>query len=125
MDGGEGAGAGTLLGLRGPAAVAAFGAGEDAAGGDDEDVSVGEFFFEFAGEAVWVDVLVGGEALWKWEGDGLPLLRAMPARESWDGDEDDDGLPAVADLDLQEESWCQRACCPVPTASSGCVSIGR
>jgi hypothetical protein len=31
---------------------------------------------------------------------GLPLLRAVPADQEWDGDEDDNGLPAVADLDL-------------------------
>ena len=53
MDGGQGAGAGALLGLRGAAAVAAFGAGEDAAGGYDEDVAVGELLFKLAGEA-WV-----------------------------------------------------------------------
>ena len=52
VDGRQRAGARTLLRLRGAAAVAALGAGQDAAGGDDEDVAVGELLFEFTGEAV-------------------------------------------------------------------------
>lgn len=51
MDGSECARTRTLLGLRGAAAVGALRAGEDAAGGDEEDVAVGEFLFELAGEA--------------------------------------------------------------------------
>lgn len=47
MHGGEGPGAGTLLGLRGTGAVGTFRAWEDAPGGEDEDVAVGEFLFEF------------------------------------------------------------------------------
>jgi hypothetical protein len=42
----------TLLSLRCPAAVAALWAREDAAGGDDENVTVGELLLELAGEAV-------------------------------------------------------------------------
>ena len=53
MDSGEGARARALLGLRCAAAVAAFGAREDAARGDDQDVAVAEFLLEFAGEAGW------------------------------------------------------------------------
>jgi hypothetical protein len=30
----------------------------------------------------------------------IPLLRAMPALKQWHRHEDDDGLPAVPDLDL-------------------------
>ena len=30
----------------------------------------------------------------------IPLLGAVPALEQWHRDEDDDGLPAVPDLDL-------------------------
>lgn len=53
--------------------------------------------------------------------DDLPLLRAMPAWECWHRHEDDDCFPAMPDLDLCEESWCQHViCCPVPTASSDC-----
>ena len=51
MDGCEGARAWTLLGLRCAAAVAAFGARQDAARGDDQDVAVGELLLELAGEA--------------------------------------------------------------------------
>ena len=39
----------TFLRLRGARAVGAFGAGEDASGGEEEDVAVGELFFELAG----------------------------------------------------------------------------
>lgn len=38
-----------FLGLRGARAVGTFGAREDAPGGEDEDVAVGELLFEFAG----------------------------------------------------------------------------
>ena len=41
----------TLLRLRCAAAVAALWARQDAAGGDDEDVAVGELLLELAGEA--------------------------------------------------------------------------
>lgn len=51
VDGGECAGSWTLLSLRCAAAVAALGAGENAARGDDEDVAVGELLLELAGEA--------------------------------------------------------------------------
>ncbi len=38
-----------LLGLRGAGAVGAFGTGKNAAGGEEEDVPVGELLFEFTG----------------------------------------------------------------------------
>jgi hypothetical protein len=50
VDCGEGAAAGALLGLRSTAAVGAFGAGQDTAGGEEDDLAVGEFLLEFAGE---------------------------------------------------------------------------
>ena len=56
VDGSERAGAGALLRLRRAAPVAAFWAWQDAAGGDDQDVAVGEFLLEFAGEAGEVGV---------------------------------------------------------------------
>lgn len=49
VHGGEGAAARTLLGLVGAAAVGSLGAGENAAGGDEEDVAVGELLLELAG----------------------------------------------------------------------------
>ena len=50
VDGGEGPGDGTLLGLGGTAAVAALGAGQNAAGSDDQHVAVGELLLELTGE---------------------------------------------------------------------------
>lgn len=61
VDGSERAAAWALLCLRGAAAVAALGARQDAARGDDDDVAVGELLLELTSEA-W-DVLVVAEAL--------------------------------------------------------------
>lgn len=52
MDRCQRAGMGTFLLLGGARAVGAAGAGEDPAGGEEDYVAVGEFFFELAGEAV-------------------------------------------------------------------------
>ena len=48
MHGGQGAAVRAFLGLRGAGAVRTFGAGQDAARGEEEDVAVGELLFEFA-----------------------------------------------------------------------------
>ena len=53
----ECAGSRTLLSLRCAAAVAALWAWQDAAGGDDQDVAVGELLLELAGEAISPSVL--------------------------------------------------------------------
>ena len=82
MDGGQGSRARALLGLIRAAAVGALGAREDAAGGEDEDVTIREFLFELARQA---------------------LLDFVEAREERDGDEDDDCFLAVADFDLRRE----------------------
>ena len=50
MDSGESPGLGALLGLRGARAVGALGAGENAAGGNDQDVAVRELLLELTGE---------------------------------------------------------------------------
>jgi len=42
MDGGQCSRTGSLLGERGAGSVAALGTGENAAGGEDQDVTVGE-----------------------------------------------------------------------------------
>jgi hypothetical protein len=56
---------------------------------------------------------------------GQALLDLVEALEERDGDEDDNGLSAVTNLDLKE-SWCQRMIRrPVPTASSIDQAIGR
>jgi hypothetical protein len=52
VNGGERAGDWSLLLLGCAAAVGALWAGEDTAGGDDEDVTVGELLLKLAGEAV-------------------------------------------------------------------------
>ncbi len=51
MHSGQGAGVRAFLGLRGTGTVGALWARQDAPGGEDQDVSVGELLFEFAGEA--------------------------------------------------------------------------
>jgi hypothetical protein len=71
----------SLLCLGGAAAVGAFGTREDAAGSEDQDVAVGEFLFQLAGQA---------------------LLDFVEALEEWDGDENYDGFFAVADFDLED-----------------------
>ncbi len=50
MDSCECAGAWALLGLRCAATIAALWAWEDAAGGDDQDVAVGELLLQLAGD---------------------------------------------------------------------------
>jgi len=50
VHGRQGAGAGPFLRLRRARAVRAFGTGKDAARGEDQDVAVGEFLLELAGE---------------------------------------------------------------------------
>lgn len=51
MDSSESTAAGTLLGLGVARAGGALGAGQDAAGGQDQDVAVGELLLELTGEA--------------------------------------------------------------------------
>lgn len=51
VDGGESAGTGTLLGLGCAGVGGALWARQDAAGGDDQDMAVGELLFELAGKA--------------------------------------------------------------------------
>lgn len=58
VDGGQCSGTGSLLGQRGSGAVAALGTGQDAAGGEDEDMTVGELLLEFTGETIDTDVSV-------------------------------------------------------------------
>jgi hypothetical protein len=50
VDSGESPGLGTLLGLVGARAVGALGAGENAAGSNDQDVAVRELLLELTGE---------------------------------------------------------------------------
>ena len=76
---GQGSRTRTLLGLRGAGAVAALGAREDAARGEDEDMTVGELLLEFADQA---------------------LLDFVEVGQQGNGDEDDNGALAVADFEL-------------------------
>ena len=52
VDGGQCSGTGSLLRLAGAGPVGALGAGKNAAGGEDQDVAVGELLLELAGETV-------------------------------------------------------------------------
>jgi hypothetical protein len=89
----EGATPRALLLLVGAAAGGALGAGEDAARREDDDVTVGELLLEFAGEP--------GLLGWTIDCCGvIPLLDLVPVGQQRDRDEDDDGLAAVADVDL-------------------------
>ena len=69
------------MGLVRTTTVGALGPWENAAGREDEYVTVRELLFELASEA---------------------LLDFVEAGEEGDGDEDYDGLFAVADFDLEE-----------------------
>ena len=109
VDGGQSARTGALLGLGGARVGGALGAGQDAALSNEEDVAVRELLLELAGQAVprkstcqsqliplsSTYPLVRGFA-----GVILPLLDLVEALEERDGNEDDDGLLAVANLDL-------------------------
>lgn len=80
MDSGESPGLGTLLGLVGARAVGALGAGENAAGSNDQDVAVRELLLELTGET---------------------LLGLVPSGQKGNRDEDDNSLASVANLDLR------------------------
>lgn len=87
-----------LLGLRCSAAVAALWARQDTAGGNDDDVTVGEFLLELTGQAG--RKMLGQEQERENWMRNVPLLGTVPALEERDGDEDDNRLATVADLDL-------------------------
>jgi len=57
VDSGERTAARALLGLGGARAVGALGAGENAAGSDDEDVAVGELLLQLTGEAATLSAI--------------------------------------------------------------------
>lgn len=110
MDGGEGAGARALLGLGCARAGGALGAGQDAAGGDDQDVAVGEFLLELTGETVVGMLIVGlwenvgnvGDMFGNWVDcrERIPLLNLVEAWEERNWHEDDDSLLSLTDFDL-------------------------
>jgi len=79
VDGSQGARARALLLLGVASTGRAFGAGQDAARGEDDDVAVGERLLELTGQA---------------------LLDAVETGQGGDGDKDDNSLLAVANLDL-------------------------
>jgi hypothetical protein len=83
VDSGQSARAGALLGLGGARVNGALGAGQDAALSHEEDVAVGELLLELAGQT---------------------LLNLVEVGQEGDGDEDNDGLLAVADLNLDSEN---------------------
>ena len=96
VDRGEGSRARALLGLVGARPVGALGARENAARGNEEDVAVGELLLELTGETGNVSKDTLHE-----DGAHKPLLHLVPALEKGNRDEDDNSLPAVADLDLR------------------------
>jgi len=98
MDGGQCSRTGSLLGERGAGSVAALGTGENAAGGEDQDVTVGELLLELAGETKF-PISVAYQATK--EGKDIPLLHSVETWKGWDGDKDDNSLLAVANFNLQ------------------------
>lgn len=118
VDGGQGAGAGALLGGGVARAGGALGAREDAARGEDQDVAVGELLLELTGETAggraMSDELCKKAERWgkrerKKEKKNLPLLDAVEALQGRDGDKDGNSLLAVANLDLLQitKSACE------------------
>jgi len=96
VDSGESSRTWALLSLGSARAVGTLGAGQDAAGSNNQDVAVGELLLELTGEA---------------------LLGLVPALEKGNRDKDDDSLAAMSNLDLRilVSANCR---CPVPIASS-------
>lgn len=88
VDGGQCSGTGSLLGERGAGTVGTLWAGENAAGGEEEDVTVGELLLELTGET---------------------LLNSVEALKGRNGDKDDNSLLAVVDFNLLSRDELQRS----------------
>jgi len=95
VDSGECSGAGALLREGGARTVGALGAGKNAAGGEDQDMAVGELLLELTGES---------------------LLHAVETLQGRNGDKDDNSLLAVADFNLYED---QKSACELQVIPFG------
>lgn len=109
VDSGQSARAGALLGLGGARVGGALGAGQDAALSHEENVAVGELLLELAGKTGFgvssrVVLISSGFFCVGRAGACLPLLDLVEVGQEGDGDEDNDGLLAVADLNLNSEN---------------------
>lgn len=101
VDGGQSAGAGTLLLLGVARAGGSLGAGQDAARGEDQDVAVRELLLQLTGEATRNVMSVTRSHRTVMLGYGsLPLLDTVETLQERDGDKDDNSLLAVTNLDL-------------------------
>ena len=100
MDSGQCSGTGSLLSLRGSGTVATLGAGQNSAGGEDENVAVGELLLELTGETAWILDMVPKNMRMK---GVIPLLHLVEAWKGWDGDKDDNCLLAVANFNLNSD----------------------
>ena len=120
VDSGQGARARTLLLLVGAGVDRALRAGQDAALSNKEDVAVGELLLELTGQSVNVsfclpifELIVSAN---------IPLLDLVETLEERDGNEDDNSLASVTNLDLRilVSANCA-AQCPTPLRSKyGC-----
>jgi hypothetical protein len=99
MDGGQCSGTGALLCLAGAGTVGSFGAGENTAGSENENVTVGELLLELTGET-GVLILDVDSRLGELRGEDIPLLHFVETLKGWDGDKDDNSLLAVANFNL-------------------------
>jgi len=102
VNGSEGSGTWSLLSLRGTGAVGTLWAGKDTAGGEDEDVTVGELLLELTGETVGRVSWDSNEERWG-RGRIIPLLDSVETLKGWDGDKDDNSLLAVANFNLESD----------------------
>jgi hypothetical protein len=98
VNGGQSSGTRSLLRERSSGASRALGAGKNAAGCEDEDVTVRELLLELTGET---------------------LLHTVETLEGWDGDKDDNCLLAVANFNLSCGNELKRSECGLEICGIG------
>lgn len=124
MDSSECAGAGTLLGLRCAATVAALRAGQDAAGRDDEYVAVREFLLQFACKAERM-LVVWSERLRHVKGKLYRCCeRCHPVKSGTGTKMTIAFLPWPTSI-CNKNPGVSAYGCPVPIASSSYADVGK
>ena len=89
-----------FLGLRGARAIGTFGAGENTARREEEDVAVRELLFEFACQTGGREGGLAMEFVEAFGSGDVPLLNFVKTGKEGDWDEDDNRFLAVADFEL-------------------------
>ena len=101
MDSSESTRTWALLLLAGAGTSGALRTGKDAAGGDDDDLAVGELLLKFPGETVrrWVvSLAVAVRQVSRMQ--NIPLLDLVETLEKGNWDEDHNGLLSLTGFDL-------------------------